>query len=168
MGGLFAVIWLISTVLIFIYGINLIISKVKKNDLNKAKNKFKIALFISIISFIITGVSAPKTEKQELATGDKIIQESILSGDENILSQENSVLEEIDTIKEQIVNDNKEKDFSKIREEELAKIPSYSNSPYYVINSNVPFFYDSDLVTKSYEEYGALDNFRKMYSNYSL
>ena len=54
-------------------------------------------------------------------------------------------------------------DLSKLKNDELAKIQEYSNSSYCIINNNIPFFYDTDLVTDSYEIYSSLDNFRKMW-----
>ena len=56
------------------------------------------------------------------------------------------------------IEEKQEIDFSEIREMELANIPAYSSKAYAVINNNVPFFNDSDLTTKSYEEYGKLDS----------
>ena len=43
-------------------------------------------------------------------------------------------------------------------QEKLKNIPEYSTKPYTVINNNVPFFYDSDLVSYSYEKYSELDS----------
>lgn len=40
----------------------------------------------------------------------------------------------------------------------LENIPEYSNSPYVVLNNNIPYFEDSDLTKKSYEKYSDLDN----------
>ena len=37
-------------------------------------------------------------------------------------------------------------------------VPAYSGNPYYVINNNVPFFTQEEIVTESYEKYGALDS----------
>ena len=51
-----------------------------------------------------------------------------------------------------------EVDFSSIRAEALRNIPSYSSMPYTVVNNNVPFFNESDLVTYSYEKYSDLDS----------
>ena len=43
-------------------------------------------------------------------------------------------------------------------EDVLKGIPVYSSKPYAIVNNNVPFFYDSDLVTYSYEKYSNLDS----------
>ena len=40
---------------------------------------------------------------------------------------------------------------------DLSNIPAYSGKPYVALNNNVPTFEQSELVTKSYETYGALD-----------
>lgn len=37
-------------------------------------------------------------------------------------------------------------------------VPAYSKNAYYVINNNVPFFTAQEIVTDSYEKYGALDS----------
>ncbi len=41
---------------------------------------------------------------------------------------------------------------------DLAQVPSYTDSPYAVVNDNVPFFTDADLTTESYEYYSDLDS----------
>ena len=45
-----------------------------------------------------------------------------------------------------------------IRIEALKNIPTYSSEPYSVVNNNIPFFNESDLVTYSYEKYSDLDS----------
>jgi len=40
----------------------------------------------------------------------------------------------------------------------LEDIPEYNGKPYVYINSNVPFFTESDLTTTSYEKYSKLDS----------
>lgn len=40
---------------------------------------------------------------------------------------------------------------------DLAQIPAYTNSPYAVVNGNVPFFVESELTTSSFESYSDLD-----------
>lgn len=40
----------------------------------------------------------------------------------------------------------------------LADIPDYSGTPYVVINENIPFFDEADLITTSYEFYSELDS----------
>ena len=47
-------------------------------------------------------------------------------------------------------------DLNKLKNEELAQIPMYLNSPYYIVNNNTPFFYDTDLITTSYEKYSII------------
>ncbi len=41
---------------------------------------------------------------------------------------------------------------------DLADIPDYSGSPYYVINNNIPNFTNNELETSSFEYYGDLDS----------
>ncbi len=40
----------------------------------------------------------------------------------------------------------------------LDDIPEYSGSPYVVINDNVPYFTDDEIVSESYESYSSLDS----------
>lgn len=40
---------------------------------------------------------------------------------------------------------------------DLSNIPEYKNSPYVVINNNIPDFQESDYTTKSFEKYSELD-----------
>lgn len=56
------------------------------------------------------------------------------------------------TDKTEEISSNKILDFS------IADVPKYSQSPYTVINNNVPYFSKEDLTAKSYEKYGELDN----------
>ena len=49
-------------------------------------------------------------------------------------------------------------DYLLIRAEALKNIPAYSTKPYAVINNNIPFFTEEDLVVYSYEEYSDLDS----------
>ena len=41
---------------------------------------------------------------------------------------------------------------------DASAIPSYTGSPYTVVNNNIPFFTDSDMVDYSYEYYSELDD----------
>lgn len=41
---------------------------------------------------------------------------------------------------------------------DLSQVPDYSDSPYVVVNDNVPYFTDADLTTTSYESYSDLDS----------
>ena len=40
----------------------------------------------------------------------------------------------------------------------LSEIPEYSNSPYVVLNNNIPEFTESDITTVAFESYSNLDN----------
>lgn len=41
---------------------------------------------------------------------------------------------------------------------DISSIPEYTGEAYAVVNSNVPYFTDSELTDKSYEQYGKLDS----------
>lgn len=43
-------------------------------------------------------------------------------------------------------------------DDEVASIPAYSGKKYVTVNKNIPFFNDSDLTTKSFENYSNLDS----------
>ena len=132
-----------------------------KNSKNDSGKSLIPVLGIIIVLFLIGIGSTPVEIQNDIQiSGDKEIKsEEYIQSNDKIINKE--------TEKESSNIENK-KDFSKIRDEELAKIPSYSKSPYYVVNNNVPFFNDLDLVTNSYEKYGELDNLRKMYGNNCL
>ena len=55
-------------------------------------------------------------------------------------------------------NETQEIDFLSIRIEALKNIPTYSSEPYSVVNNNIPFFNETDLVSYSYEKYSDLDS----------
>ncbi len=40
---------------------------------------------------------------------------------------------------------------------DFSKVPAYTDSHYYVVNGNVPFFTESDLTLEAFEQYGELD-----------
>ena len=83
-----------------------------------------------------------------------------------IMNRQNLNNEDANVKKEELpkVKEENRIDLNKLKNEELAQIPMYLNSPYYIVNNNTPFFYDTDLITTSYEKYSNLDNLRKMWS----
>lgn len=105
----------------------------------KSNNKTKIILFLIIIclSFIWTAIEEKDSKNSQ------IVIESNNQQSETILSNENET-----STKSQEVNQN----FT------LDNIPKYSGEPYVVVNNNKPFFADSVLTTKSYEQYSELDD----------
>ncbi len=64
-----------------------------------------------------------------------------------LINESNKAQDSVNTI-----NNNPTQNFS------LDNIPEYSNSPYIALNNNVPYFEDSDMITKSYEKYSELDS----------
>ena len=82
-----------------------------------------------------------KSEDDSINSADK---DSNTEDKENAVSSENNAVQEVD--------------YSLIRAEALKNIPAYSSKPYAVVNNNVPFFNESDLVTYSYEKYSDLDS----------
>lgn len=52
-------------------------------------------------------------------------------------------------------------DIGKMDSFEYSKVPAFSGAEYVVVNGNVPFFTDDEIVTDSYETYGALDNLQR-------
>lgn len=50
---------------------------------------------------------------------------------------------------------------------DLAQIPSYTGSPYTVINDNIPDFSEADLTTESFESYSDLDNLGRCSTAYA-
>lgn len=49
----------------------------------------------------------------------------------------------------------------------LQNIPSYSGSPYYVVNNNLPFFSETDFTTTSFETYSELDDLGRCQEAYA-
>lgn len=52
-------------------------------------------------------------------------------------------------------------DIGKMDSFDYSKVPAFSGSEYVVVNGNVPFFTDDEIVTTSYETYGSLDNLQR-------
>ena len=109
-----------------------------------------LAIFVSVVLVAVMFGETPEDSTIKNETINTEIQDVITENEiQGTLPPENP---EITSIEEK-----QEIDFSEIRENALANIPAYSSKAYAVINNNVPFFNDSDLTTKSYEEYGRLD-----------
>ena len=80
----------------------------------------------------------------------------------------NTVIDNNTTIQSEVIsqtgnsnlNDKEEKDSLSNKEDDFENIdiPVYSSKPYVIINNNIPFFDESDLVTYSYEKYSDLDS----------
>ena len=110
----------------------------------KSNNKTKFILFLIILCIGLIGMALDESETN-------------LNNQQVII--ENNTQESIQP-NENIVSDGKE--FENVQTEHtknfiLDNIPEYSENPYVVINNNIPFFNDSDLTTKSYEQYSELD-----------
>ena len=50
---------------------------------------------------------------------------------------------------------------------DLSELPAYSDSPYYVLNDNVPYFSEADFTTESFESYGDLDSLGRCTTAYA-
>lgn len=133
------------------------------NDNEKEKSK-KIFLKLLIIQFVIIiaiGIIAP-TESEDInkKLDDNTIQDSNQYDDEKI--EEEKVLTEEE--KEEQFKEKIQNNLSKLttngenKNISSSKIPEYTNSPYIVINDNIPYFTENDLSTTSYEIYSNLDS----------
>lgn len=99
----------------------------------------KIRLFVSSILLSIALVVGGCTAKDAGQQAQQSASQSNLSGEKN---DEKTVG----------VTEGSSKSF------DLSTVPAYSGQPYVAINNNVPFFNDSDLTTKSFENYSELDD----------
>ena len=145
--------------------------KFKKKNKKNGRNAIILGSVIaSILMIIVIGTAL---EDKNISTQE----DSIVISDENIPIEEitNDSIDNNEINKEQIQTDaiddtsdigtdnlgqSKEEnkiDLEKLKLEELAKIVMYSGTPYCIINSNIPFFNNTDLVTTSYEKYSNLD-----------
>ena len=57
-----------------------------------------------------------------------------------------------------IFNAAKSKPTNSVENLDLASVPEFSNYPYVEINNNVPYFEESEITDKSFEEYSELDS----------
>lgn len=103
--------------------------------------KYFLLSFVIAMSLLMIGCS----ESEDISTKEETVidatEETSKNKDEN---------EEKQTEKTEVSNESVE--FS------LSDIPSFDNSPYVVINNNIPFFADSDYITDAFETYSELDN----------
>lgn len=65
------------------------------------------------------------------------------------------------------IGDHKPTEIIKAPDIDLSKIPEYSETPYTPINSNVPFFSESEYTTASFEMYGELDSLKRCTTVYA-
>lgn len=68
----------------------------------------------------------------------------------------------VEEVSEETLNDTTQNSYEIDGEESFAevygvKIPEYSGNPYYEVNGNNPFFTDDEIIDKSFEKYGELD-----------
>lgn len=149
MDNFFTIMWLLSCTGAIIEGLRL--SKIKHNKNKNSAYKQTKAILITalIISFIsLAGIELTVPEIKETNNTNQIISE-------NVNNKKNETKEDVTQI-DNTVKD--EKDFKENQQAIISSIPSYMNSPYVVINNNIPFFNDNDLLTMSYESYSELDN----------
>lgn len=109
----------------------------------KKKLDFKFVVLIVII--LLTIVAGSNSEFLDRNFNEDL-QTTVT--DKNEVSQDN--YESVTDI-EKISQSNKER-------VSLDTVPDYSDLPYAIINDNIPYFTNEELTTKSYEEYGVLDN----------
>lgn len=160
-----------------------------KKVINKNDGKSAIVIIVIVVLLMLVAIGSSEETNTNLVENyeiineenlqvnvekinDEIINENNDKYESNINEERNSVFEinestntekneKVDfDINTEKVNDEDKIDLNKLKDDELAKIPLYSGSPYYAINNNKPFFYDIDLVTTSYEKYSNLDSLR--------
>lgn len=110
---------------------------------------------------VISGNNIPNEEIEEILYDKKDNNEIISNQIQTDLNDEIVNVEINKSTETKVVN---KIDLDKQKKEELEKIPEYSSIPYCIINNNIPFFYDTDLITNSYEKYSTLDSLRKMWT----
>lgn len=113
------------------------------------KSNYKIKFVILLIIFCIGLIGMAFDETKNNIDNQQIIIENSTKE----TNQENEQIVSTEEVTSNIQSaENQNTNFT------LNEIPEYSDIPYVVINDNVPFFNDSDLITKSYEKYSDLDS----------
>lgn len=105
-----------------------------KLSLNKWKNVLIVSLILLLFSFVSVGILTKNDENLDKNNFDT-----------NSETKENI---SVDAYKENIQN-------------LISTIPKFSDSPYFVVNNNIPFFSENDLVSTSYESYSDLDKLER-------
>lgn len=105
------------------------------------KHNFNFKLLILLVIFLLAVVGGSNSEFNN---------DNIIKDDQSIVQNESLKENSEHQINENKATDNKT--FS------IDDIPAFSNSPYAVINDNIPYFTKEELTTTSYEKYGELDN----------
>ena len=124
-----------------------------ENFIKKNNGKASTTLVIIIVLFVLIAIGSEPQESDTNITGDigSTIEKTIQYADKNEKKDE-----KIDDLESNIA-DNELVSSAQNNTDMDSQIPEYSGSPYCVINNNVPFFDDTDLVTTSYERYSNLD-----------
>lgn len=145
---------------------------IKKND-----GKATLTIVIVVVLAILATVGSTPKENDTSLNEEPLISnvEDVQSEEENEVLEDSTVNDQLSDEENEIdINDEvpnieidnsidikeNEVDLNKLKDKELAKIQAYSGNPYCVVNNNVPFFYDKDLRTSSYEKYSSLDYLR--------
>ena len=187
MDYMFFFLWFASTIAIFVFGIKLIKFKIdekntkgwnfikskitnifKPKEKQKKKAKFTgeqlqkfmigsiIASFVSFCSFVAVLPPVEQTNNDNTTITESENNEENITEDNN--AEQDETVENIENNEsENNITQSEVKDFTEVKKQSLSNIPAYSNSPYVVINDNVPFFNAADLTTSSYESYSNLD-----------
>ena len=114
--------------------------------MNKLK-QFGLALLLSTSIFVVGCGNGNAQElpeqKVEQQTENKTEQQTVLEEDTQDTTKQDENVSEKEAAME---------DFS------LSDIPTFSGTPYVVVNDNVPYFSDEELSTTSFEDYSELDS----------
>ncbi len=105
------------------------------------KHNFNFKLLILLVIFLLAVVGGSNSEFNN---------DNPIKDDQSIVQNESLKENSEHQINENKATDNKT--FS------IDDIPAFSNSPYAVINDNIPYFTKEELTTTSYEKYGELDS----------
>lgn len=124
--------------------------------IKQIKKYLIIAIVVSFMSLMCVGITAPKVEIQDSENGKVDIysedKQNTQNGTYTTNEKENKSNE----------NNTQEKVYTKADiEKAISEIPAYSKDAYAVVNNNIPFFNDTDLTTKSYENYSDLDSLER-------
>ncbi len=136
--------------------------KKRLERIKRRKSNFKIlkTIIICVFFFVSMGLGISATS---IGTSSDHTSSSLIEND----SEENS--EDVAEASSEETEATTSEETSKTSSEEAAtegniqtvsldNIPEYSGSPYVVINDNIPYFTDDEIVDESYESYSSLDS----------
>lgn len=163
MENLFVLLFLVSSIAMFVFGVKGLISAVKKKSAKNDWKKAGISLLVFVSSIIGFGMTATAEPSNEVA--ESLAESTNRESEEQAESQRKA--EEKAEAESKAIVESEAKAKAEAEEKIQKEAESQQSSPqsvpsgqaYIAVNDNNPYFTNEDIAsTEAYEDYGALDS----------